>query len=164
MANYDLNHSAAFAGMKVDMMNDDARSFVSGESSDEIPFGVMIAQGTADDQGELPDGSGDELVGVLLHSHAYARTTELGTTGLKPKASMSVLNKGRVWVICENGCVPGDEVHVRYATGAGGTQLGAFRSATVSSETIDVSEKCRWLTTATSGNLAVLEIDMSNRN
>lgn len=149
----------AFEGMKVDLFNDDVESMVSEEASAEIPFGHMVVQGTADDQALLPSGASDVLVGVVLHSHAYAKDDDLGTTGLKPKTHLNVLRRGRVWVRVEEACSPGDTPHVRYA-GAG--DLGAFRVSAVGGETIDASAYGVFRTSAGANELALLELDMAN--
>lgn len=159
----------AYPGMKGDAVPDTVETRINAESSAEIPFGVFVASGgSVGDPGcILPAAATLKLVlGVVLHSHAYSKGTsgELGTTGLKPKTAMNILVKGRVWVLSETTAAVGDPVFVRYASGAGGTQLGAVRNAAVSSETIDLTSKGRYVTSCTVSSapvLALIEVDMT---
>jgi hypothetical protein len=154
--------AVAFEGMKADTGPHDVISMVNNEASAEMAFGHAVAfEGSTDDQGALsPDALTDKIAGILLHSHAYSNAPggDLGTTGVKPGAKLSVLRKGRVWGICANGCAPGDRLHIRVL---GGTE-GELRSAADGVNTIDSSTQGVWLTTATAGNLAVLEVDFTN--
>lgn len=162
--------AAAFEGMLADAtIVKHADTMVQGEASAEIPFGVAVAietsPGTDGTPGKatLVNAAADKIAGVVLHHHAYDSRTELGTTGLKPKTLLSVLRKGRVWVKTETAVVDGDRAHIRYAAGAGGTQLGAFRNATVVSETIDATAQAVFRSTAAAGELAILEVDFTNK-
>lgn len=159
---YGTNLAVAFEGMKADSGACDVWSMVNNEASAELAFGHAVCfEGSTDDQGALsPDALTDKLAGILLHSHAYSNspTGELGTSGLKPGAKLSVMRKGRVWAVAANGCAVGDRLHVRVL---GGTE-GELRSAADGVNTIDATTQGVWLTTATAGNLAVLEVDFSN--
>lgn len=159
-----LTLAAAFAGMMADTCDASRVTGVQTEASAEIPFGVMLAKGTGDVDCILPAASGAKLVGVLQHSHSYdpGPHGELGTTGLKPGAVLNVLRRGRIYVLVETNVAAMDRAFVRYAAGAGGTQLGAFRNAAVSSETIDLGGRAQFLTSALAGGVAVLEVDMLN--
>lgn len=157
----------AYVGMKGDAVPSTVETRINATASTEIPFGVFVVSGgsVGDPGAVLPSASTLKLVlGVVLHSHAYSKGTlgELGTAGLKPKTAMNILVKGRVWVMSETTAAVGDPVFVRYATGVGGTQLGAVRNATVSSEMIDLTSKGRYVTSVASApGLALIEIDMT---
>ncbi len=150
-----------FPGALCDSSEPDIRSYTSEEASLEIPFGTMVRQGT-DDKGALTlEDQDNSLIGVVVHSHAHSKPTELGDTGLKPKAIFAVLRRGRLWVQPEESVAPGDEVHVRCIAGMGETP-GTFRGSFDSTDTLDVSAFCRWLTTGDENTPAQLEVDMSN--
>lgn len=150
-----------FAGVVQSAEPGNPRSYTSEESSAEIPFGVMVvlSSGSEDNGAKLPDDSGDVPLGVVCHSHAHAKPTELGDTGLKPKATFGVLRKGTIWVQVEDAVDPGDAVRVRTVAGVG-EQLGAFRAAADSTDTA-VLTGAAWLTTAGAGGIALLELDMT---
>jgi hypothetical protein len=64
------------------------------------------------------------------------------------------LEIGRIRVVCENGCSPGDPVFVRYA----GTGVkGAARSVTVANETAAFTNAV-WDSTTAAGGLGVIRI------
>lgn len=163
--------AAAFAGMLADAgIVKYAETMVQAEASAEVPFGIVVVMNTAPTadgtpaKAKLPAASTDKLWGIVLHSHSYDTRTELGTTGLKPKTLLSALRKGRVWVTVETAVAVGDRGHVRYAAGAGGTQLGALRNAAVGSETIDATTQIVFVTAQTvAGGLAVAEVDFTNK-
>ena len=95
---YALRMTAGFPGMLADSGFHDIRCFAQAEASAEVPFGVMVAQGSANEKAILPASLSAKMVGVVVHSHDYAKDLELGTTGIKPKNPLSVLNRGRIWV------------------------------------------------------------------
>lgn len=153
---YGTNLTPGFPGMLADSSRTkDAVTKAQGEASAEIPFGAVVAQGASEGKAILPAVGTAVLLGVVLHSHDYAKPTELGDTGLKPKTSLSVLRVGRVWVRTETAVAVNDPVHVRYA-GAG--DKGAVRNAAVVGETIQLVS-ARFVTAAAAGGLAVLELD-----
>jgi len=159
---YSNTMTAAFAGMLADTGRNDIFGALQAEASLEIPFGVMVCKGTGDNDAKLPAASDAKLIGVLVHSHAYEPRTDLGTTGVKPGATLNVMNRGRMHVLVEETVVREDRAYIRYASGAGGTQLGAFRKSAVSNETIDVRANVKFVTSASSGQLAIIEVDMLN--
>ena len=156
---YSDRYEKAIEGQLVDMFPDGAESMVSEEASAEIPFGHMVAQGTDDTQALLPAGGSDVLVGVVVHSHAYSKDDDLGTTGLKPKTHLSVLRKGRIWVRVEDAVSAGDKPYVRWQ-GAG--DQGAFRGTDDPGNTIDATALGTFRSSAGAGELAILELDMAN--
>lgn len=160
---YSTSLTAAFEGMKADSGACEVWSMVNNEASLEIPFGHGVAfEGSTDEQGALsPDALTDKLAGILLHSHDYSNSPngDLGTLGVKAGGVLNVMRKGRIWAVCANGCAIGDRLFVRVL---GGTE-GELRSAADGVNTIDATTQGVWLTTATAGNLAVLEVDFTNK-
>lgn len=155
--------TAAFAGMVADSSpNKDVRSYVSEEASAEIPFGVMVGQGTLDDQCLLLAAITDKMIGVVVHSHAYAKDVELGTTGIKPKMTVGVMKKGVVWVYVEEAVTPASTVLCR-AVAAGAEKAGAFRDTADASDLIDCSSFARFLSSTTGAGIALLEFDVAMR-
>lgn len=157
--------TVALAGQLVDSAENDVLSYVSEEASEEIPFGVMVMHGTADDQCLLLDGTAaeadDKLLGVTVRSQAYAKDTELGDTGVKPKNVIGILRKGRIWVEVEEAVTPQSKVRVRVVD-AGSEVPGAFRdTADDTDDCILISSFARYVTSAGAGELAQLEIDMT---
>jgi hypothetical protein len=158
---YPTNMVAGFAGQLGAGQHDIVPAF-NKESSAELAFGQAVCfQGGSTDVGFSvlsPDALTDVIKGVVVHSHAYAVGSTLGTTGVKSGDVVSVLRKGRILVTCENGCAPGDRLHVRVLAGT----EGALRSAADGINTIDSTTQGVWMTRASAGGLAELDVDFTN--
>ena len=152
----------AFEGMLADSGKHDIVSAVNAEASAEIGFGTWVKEGTSDGEALLPAAEGDDLLGIVVHTHAADTPADLGTLGIKPKGMLSVLRKGRIYVTVEEAVVPGNRVWVRAVAG-GGEKLGATRVTDDSTDTIDATNVGRIMTTAGIGGLAVVEIDMTGK-
>jgi hypothetical protein len=159
---YSNTQPIAFAGMKADFQGEDVvDSFIQGEASAEVPFGVfMQKKGSGDERNALLPAGNAVLptIGLVLHSHSYSvgANGELGTSGLKPKAALDLMVVGRAWVIAENGSAYGDSVYVRYA---GTGQKGGVRSAAVNSETYKLNN-ARFISKSSAAGLAMIEFDL----
>lgn len=161
--------ASAIEGMPADAsaLTRDVATYISEEASAEIPFGVMVCRGSTDeDNGALllnTSAAAMEqlLAGVVMWTDVYAKPSELGDTGLKPGVTLNVLQRGRIWVRPEDAVDPGDAVRVRCVV-AGSEVKGAFRSAADSTDCVDISSFARWRSSAGAGELAILEIDMTN--
>lgn len=152
------------AGLIADMSpNADVRSYAN-ESSSEIPFGVMVKQGTGDDQC-LPLESGDTaplFIGVTVYNPSAAKPYVLGDTGIKQYGTLGVMQKGVIWVPVEEAVTPASAVLVRIIA-AGSEVAGAFRDTADASDCIDISSCARYLTTTTGAGLAQLQFDITMR-
>jgi hypothetical protein len=103
------------AGQRIDDGPGDITSGFSEETVLEIPFGCGIVAGVADDGVKLPSGAGDTPVGINewtpdhqvagVNDPTGAPTGDLGSTGLKPKASIAKSRKGRFLVPLDAGTV-----------------------------------------------------------
>ncbi len=156
------NMTAAYAGLLADSGFRDVVSRYNSESSAQMPFGIMVCFGAADDAAILPVDGTTKHVGVVIATQVYDPTLDLGTTGILPKRMISLLRKGRIWVQVEEAVAPGDPVFIRHSTGAGGSQKGAFRKSSDSSTATDLTKKAVFLSTAGAAGLALVDIDMTN--
>jgi hypothetical protein len=150
------------AGMQADdTFQKDNTSARQAETSATIPFGVFVAQGTGDQDAKLVAATSDKLKGLSVWGPVYAPGFEIdATTGnVLPKTMFDVARHGRFYVYPESAVTPASGVHVR-ATGSG--QAGALLPAADSTNTIDVSKFCRWITSGDATHAAVLEINMTD--
>lgn len=125
----------AFEGQLADIRENEVDSYTQGEASAEIPFGVAVAEGTA---GTPASGIPNECInmvdansvvaGAVVHSHAYNRETQLGTTGIKPDQQVSVLRRGRIYMRHEGAVSKGAAAFVRHTAGGGGSVKGVLRA------------------------------------
>lgn len=161
---HTVAQSVAFAGMLGDSsLIKQGDSYVNGEASAEIPFGVVVKQGTLDNEAVKLTSTADVLLGVVLHSHSYAKPEEVGDIGIKPNVQMTVLSQGRMWVQVEEAVTPASNVLVR-AVATGDEVAGAFRDTADASDCIDISGFARYLTSAGAAGLALVEFDFRNRS
>lgn len=138
----------------------DVVSAVNEEAAAEIPFGVMVKQGTDDDDVKLLAATNDPIKGVVVFGHNFDNPVQRGSTGLKPGVHFGILRKGRIFVTTEDAVTPLSEVHVR-AVAAGAEVKGAFRGTADGADTIDITGLAKWVTSAGAGEIAILEIDMT---
>lgn len=166
--------NAAFAGMLADAVDLDIVTLINKDTA-SIPFGAVVALDPTDGDKmcKLPAGSSDNLFGIVVHKHDYARTFTLpdGTiagnldgVGLVPGTTMSVLRRGHIWVKVLQTVAAGDRLFVSYAVGAPFTAKGQVGNAAVASTTIDSTRIGEFLTSAAAGSFAQLDVDFTNRN
>lgn len=159
---YRFAPEIGFAGQVVD--NRYTLASVNAEASAAIPAGAAVIFYNADSNDlavRLPSAITQEIKGIVTHSHAreFGRDLDSDTDGNNPGAVMNVMRVGVVMAICENGCVPGDRLHVR---ALGGT-AGALRSAADASNTRDCTAQGQWLSTASAGGLAMLAVNFETK-
>lgn len=165
---YGLNPAIGTPGMLADGAPNDTITMINKEASAAMTFGRAVKfEGSTDDKGALlPAAETDKIAGILIRSLAYA-PSELDTTGtitaVKPNAVLNVLRRGRVYAVCEDGCVPGDRLWVRAVAGGDPEFLGGLNSADDGTDMVDCTAQGSWLTTAVAGGIAVLEVDFTNK-
>lgn len=152
----DTNLVIGFPGMKADSGFDDV---LTREAKEDVAFGKGLVEGVGAGESILPAASGFKFDGVALHTH----TVELdGDEERKYEAedAMSVLRRGRVYVVSEDAVSIGDGVFLRHTAGGLATELpGNFRTDADGGDAGELSG-CRWLTTTSSTfALALLEIN-----
>lgn len=153
----------AVAGLLADnTLSKDAVTGLNEEASAQIPFGVMVCQGTTDDGALLLNTSSAAMEGALKGISMFGHGLDIGTTGINPEALFSVLVKGRIYVLPEEDVAPGDPVRVR-AVASGSEVKGAFRTSADSTDCVDISKFARWVKSAdiSAGEYAIVEIDMT---
>lgn len=161
---------AAFAGMLADNSDHTTDSFVNEEAANEIAFGTMVKFGTAAN-GALnlsASADADKLAGILRHQHAYNLDNELGTIGLKPKATLGILKRGKIYVNVDEAVNPKSPVRVRCTTNAGALGAfngpGTFRTTASATHTINCSKFMKFAGSTTGAGVVELEVDMTGSN
>jgi hypothetical protein len=138
-----------------------------------VPFGTFLTQDTnitgtgAYNIARLPNAAIDittERLGLGVSIHEQATENALASSGAaevgyRTQSTMSLLRKGLIWVQVEDAVVPGGEVFVRFVAGAGGTQLGAFRSD-ADTASAGALPNARYKSGASAGGLAQLDINL----
>lgn len=158
---YTVNQLTAFAGQLGDIGPHDIGSYV-WKYSGALPAGVGVVQDTTSDPaikspGASTDVTTELFIGVTVLSQAHENIVS-GGGSYKQNDAVSVIKKGRVWVQVEEAVTPTSPVFVRYASGAGGTQLGAFRASADTASAAQLS-KARYLTSASAQGFALVDLN-----
>jgi hypothetical protein len=151
---YSDTLAPGFAGQLADLSFKRVSTGVNAQGA-QIPFGVAVTKATGDGKYDLPNAAGDKVYGIALHSHDVDQLGLTDTNGIPIDGDFNLLEEGVAYVITEEAVVDGDPVYVRYATGAGGTQLGGFRKSAVTSETAIV-KGAKFRSTAAAGGIAAV--------
>jgi hypothetical protein len=159
---YTTYMTAAFPGMLADIGENSILSYVNEEATANLPFGVALAKGTADNQFLAMVNGSSVIIGVSVHTHqvdpGQVASSPAGA-GIPPKYAAGVLTRGRIYVQVEEAVTPASSVYVRHTSGAGGTQKGAIR-ASADTATAVAWTAARFLTSAGAAGFAVLEVNL----
>jgi hypothetical protein len=170
---FSRDPAIGYAGMLDSNVTHDILTMVNAEASASIAFGRAVKfkdTVTTDKDAVLPKAQADKLIGIVVHSHNYAaawtdvtsNTTygELDSVGIKPTGMLNVLRRGRILVVCEDGCEAGDKLYVRVVSAEDGTEFyGGLNNAADASDMIDATASGTWLTSCAAGGLAWLDVN-----
>lgn len=100
-------------------------------------------------------------IGVVLADQARAQNPAVASAQYPINSAVPVLRKGRVWVSAETAMTDGANPFVRFAAGAGGSQLGAFRNDADTASAVQMSSGQALVRGTTSGaGYSVIELDL----
>lgn len=165
------NLVAGFAGMIADnTLLKDVNSYLNAEASAQFPFGIVVMQGTNDNDALLlTAGNVAKILGVVVYNAAYQKNVEVGTVadaggrlGINPGVPIGVLRRGRIWVTVEEAVTPASAVRVRCTVAGNGT--GTFRTTSAGAGLSMVMVGARYLDTAAISGITRLEFDILSRN
>lgn len=155
--------SQARPGQLVDGRAHDAMTGYVDLAGGIAPGLLVTRTATADDTGELPDGAATldtNVLGVSLHSHkGLVDPASADNEVYEDGCPLPLLRHGVVWVTAENAVTPDDPVYARVASGAGGTQIGAFRTGADTASAVAWTA-ARFVTSADAGALVQLEVNI----
>lgn len=129
--------------------NTDFPSWISSyhAEDEDIGFGVAVSFGTADKQAALGGATSGVLLGVTVRTQAVENTAT-GESEYAENRSLSVMEKGRMFVTVSDGADAGNAVYVVPTTGE-----------LVSTATDNVAlTGARFLRTAAAGGISEIEI------
>lgn len=159
---------AAFAGMLYDLSDGQViKTARSSEASAEIPFGACVIRDTDAlspaspvANVKLPAAGGFRAYGLVLHTHDYENGPNgtLGTTGLKPDATLNILRRGMMYGTVEDAATEGNAAFVRHTVN-GGNNPGNLRSDADTAKAEEVTGII-FRTTRTDAGIVILEVDM----
>lgn len=121
-----------------------------------VEFGMGLALDTTDDRGKrvaIPSATSFIFAGVSVMTHAVANRELPGDEAIPPTQPINLLKKGYIYLVCEDGCDPGDPVYLRHTVNGANTP-GHFRTDADTARA-DAITGARWVTGAAAGGLAV---------
>ena len=150
---YSEEQVVAHEGQRSDLGLIDVVSKVAQDS--DVKYGRAVVRGTADNQAKLPTTTGQAFMGITSSTTAgVANASDVHL--YEENREMNIVDFGRIWVICEDGCVPGDSVFFRH-TASGSEEIGSLRT---DADTADADEiaGATFETTASAGGLALVQL------
>jgi hypothetical protein len=97
-------------------------------------------------------------LGVIAYQPAQM-PTNYNVASLQGNPPRRIVRRGLVWVTVEENVSDGDDVYVRYASGGGGTQLGAFRKSADTATAAQLTG-AKYRGGATAGNVCKVEVNL----
>jgi len=157
---YSLNMGRGLAGQLADTGPTD---IITKELPVATPFGVGVTR-SGESEAVVPDATGEVstkglFLGVTVHTHAVESSAS-GTASYPAKSVASILKKGRILVLVEEAVNAGDPAFCRFASGGGGSQLGAFRKSADTASAVAVPG-AYYHKGAGAGELAVLDLNLN---
>ena len=179
---YPLSLTNGHEGLIADLQAYVSRSYTN-ESGAVIPYGhAVIVDGAATSGlgAKLPAGaSATDILGIAVDSNVFengastytatpTNKTSDGLIGYPDKQMVNVLSKGVVFVYTTDAVALGDAVriyhtdgaHARHGSGADYSFAGRFAKDAEAGKTFLVTAGARWLSAASAGSIALLEIDI----
>lgn len=161
-----------FAGMLSDSrIEKHAETYVQGEASAGIAFGVAVAEGDASTVAGTPDDAinlvdaNSKVAGVVIHSHNFDRLNQLNTDGtVKPTNLISVLKKGQILMPFEGTtCTKGAIAYVRHTANGGNTTIGGVAAGAGTGLTLQRGFTFgETLAAANADGCVLVDVDISN--
>ncbi len=126
--------------------------------SQEIPFGVFVVVDAqrGDDFCRLPRVSGD-IGGKTLGVAKMDTARQPNAGGYATQSTVAILEKGKIYVTCEEAFTFGADVYVRYASSGNGTQLGAVRTDADSSTAAQLT-RAKFISSGAADTIALIEL------
>jgi hypothetical protein len=177
-SSYPLELTAGHEGLIADLQAYVSRSYTN-ESSAVIPYGHAVINDSSATSGlgaKLPAGaSATAVLGIAADSNVFENVsgsyeptptnkTSDGRIGYPEKQMVNVLSKGVIWVYAVHAVALGDAVRLFHTDSASASSnkgyKGRFGKTAEAGKTFEVTAGARWLSAASAGNIALLEIDI----
>lgn len=114
--------------------------------------------GKARNAARLPAASAD-ITGVIAMGITPFDQSREGGVDYPANRPTPVLRRGRIWVLAEGAVTRFTQPFIRFASGAGGTELGSFRGD-ADTATAVAAPYALYLTDAAAGGLVLVEITL----
>ena len=132
-------------------------NWVSKITDTAIEFGLGVVRGAQDRSVMLPAATGGDFVGVVRRTLAGSNSDNEATAATEEGTFWDIITNGTVYVVCEDGCSPGDAVYLRH-TANGDLTAGGFRTD-ADTDTADMISNATWESTTEAGGIAILKLN-----
>lgn len=158
---YAVDPALAFRGMLGDPNDDSFAIPLANGAAAAVGFGIAVRRDATnpEDQFDVFNATGQDCVGVLVHTHAQENPDLADPLGVDQLEVASVLRRGRIWVVVEEAVAVGDPVFFRHTAGGGGSEIGAFRND-ADTATCDQLTQAAWLQGSAGAGVALLEVNV----
>ena len=133
----------------------------------DMSFGRAVVQlpADADNECSIPSAASQGLLGITTFTHAWERDllSDSGDAGIAQNKPANVLRRGRVIVVVESAVTPASPVYYRHSNaGASPEAIARFRGDNDggSGDVEQVTSGARFMTSASAGEKAILEISL----
>lgn len=166
----ELDPAGNGSGKPINLDANTALTVVTPHQEPEaMPAGIVVVRPStapAFQDCRLMRASTDFMLGVTMHQHSPVneRTYPAPSALLyPPNSEIGVVRRGKVWVPCEQVMALSDTPFVRYAAGAGGSQLGALRKDADTASALTLSGKARVIQVSigAAGSVALLQFNFT---
>jgi len=157
---YSIDMSAGQDGLIYDIGFND---FITGLAEETVIPGVLVVKGTSDKQVLLPASVAAisnplSVRGFVTRDVAHEMNAS-GNLSYAAEVAVSVMTKGRMWMVCEDAFETTDSVFVRHTASGGNAQLGRIRTD-ADTATAAVLLGAKILNSGDAGALALVQFDL----
>ncbi len=154
---YSLRLTEALAGMLAAPIEN--CTIESYSNAADLPAGVFVTRDAADTAAKVPvDSAGVTATGLgfTMRNLAQEPVSDGSTVELPALKGVSVVTRGKIWVLTETAMTFGQDVFVRFTVEAPDLQLGSVRNDADTDKAVAAPGwKCR--TTLSAAGLAIIE-------
>ena len=147
---YSATHVVGYEGSVVDNSLNNIGTKIAEDS--DIGQGIAVVRGAGDNGATIATATGGEFVGITTSTTAGEADGSDNFLYLEDSA-VNVLDTGKIYGFCEDGCSPGDAVFFIHT----GANQGKFRTD-LDTDKADEIVGATFESTATAGNIAVIKL------
>lgn len=130
--------------------------WISKITDTAIAFGFGVVRGALDNSVKVPSATGQAFVGIVRRTLSRENSDNIETAASEDDRFQDIITNGYVYVICEDGCSPGDDVFLRHTVNAS-LVPGGFRTD-LDTANADQVVGATWETTTAAGEVGIIKL------
>lgn len=157
--NPELYGAASISGLDA---NSALSTVTAHQQLEIVPAGVLVSRGSGFQDMLLLHSASDPLVGITIHQHMPVSSLVASTrAGFPPKSEISVLKRGKIWMVAEEAVTLTDTPFFRYASLGANVGRGTVRNDADSSTCRSGTTFAKFMTAQSSpGGLVLVQINL----